>query len=145
MTYKSWFDAHAIKHKKLVTKLLAQNFTQEEIIKYFDFDNMVKEENDFCLLYQTNTKCHELEKLNCYLCACPHFRFHDDGIEKIEEKTKYSFCAIEAKDGKEAIYGDSIHHDCSQCAIPHKTSYVTKNFNLDWREIMKKSLMKQNH
>ena len=120
----------------MVDKLLTQNFTQEQIIAYFDFDNMVKKENDFCLLYQTNTKCHAIEKLNCYLCACPHFRFHDDGIEKIEEKTKYSFCAIDAKNGSEATYGVAIHHDCSQCEIPHSASYIRKNFNLDWKSSM---------
>ena len=146
MTYKSWFDAHAIKHKKLVTKLLAQNFTQEQIIAYFDFDNMVKEENDFCLLYQTNTKCHDVKNLNCYLCACPHFRFNDAGIEQIEEKTKYSFCAIDAKDGAQATYGDALHHDCSQCTIPHSKSYIKKKFSFDWESIMNECYFtKQNH
>ncbi len=65
MSYSGWFESHAIKHKKIVDKLVAKNYTQEQIIEYFEFENLVKEENDFCLLYKTNTKCHEMESLNC--------------------------------------------------------------------------------
>ncbi len=43
---------------------------------------MVEKENDFCLLYKDNKKCHDYEDLNCYLCACPYFRFDDEGISK---------------------------------------------------------------
>ena len=47
MSYASWFERHAKKHKKIVDKLLAKNFSQDEIIEYFDFDNMVKNEQNF--------------------------------------------------------------------------------------------------
>ena len=54
MSYSSWFDAHATKHKKIVDKLVAKGYDTQEIINYFDFDNMVKEEFDFCPLYKDN-------------------------------------------------------------------------------------------
>ena len=150
MSYKSWFDSHAQKHKKIMDKLLAPQGhlslrsgtcgnTKEQIIKYFEFENMVKEEPDFCPLYCENKKCHAVEYLNCYLCACPNFRFSDKGVEKVEEKTKYSFCAIDSKEGKAGVYGDAIHQDCSNCTVPHAKSYVEKYFDLDWKNIMKDS------
>lgn len=137
MSYKSWFDQHAAKHKIIVDKLLAKEFTKEQIIEYFDFETMVKEEPDFCPLYAENKKCHEMETLNCYLCACPNFRFDDKGIKKVDENTQYSFCAIESKDGMQGVYGDKIHQDCSKCTVPHHKSYIEKNFDLEWKKIMK--------
>jgi len=138
MSYKTWFDEHAAKHKKIVDKLLEKEFTKEQLIEYFDFDNMVKEEPDFCPLYADNKKCHDMESLNCYLCACPNFRFDDKGIKKVGENTQYSFCDIESKDGKQGIYGDKIHQDCSKCGVPHHKSYVLKNFDFEWKKAMKK-------
>lgn len=138
MGYKSWFDNHAKKHKKIVDKLVAEGLTKEQIIDYFDFDNMVEKENDFCPLYKENKKCHDMESLNCYLCACPNFRFNDEGIKKVEEKTQFSFCAIESKDGEQGVYGEKIHQNCSGCKVPHHRSYVEKNFDLDWKKIMQK-------
>lgn len=138
MTYTQWYDAHANKHKLVVRKLLKKNYSKEEIVKYFDFENMLKHESDFCLLYKENKKCHDIESLNCYLCACPHFRFKDEGIQKVEKNIQYSFCEIESKDGSLGVYGDTIHQDCSQCKIPHRTSYINKNFDFDWKTIMKK-------
>jgi len=137
MGYKKWFSEHAQKHKLIVDKLLAKNYSKEQIIDYFDFDNMVKMENDFCPLYAENKKCHNMESLNCYLCACPNFRFDDAGIEKVEEKTKYSFCGIDSKDGRVGVYGDKIHQDCSGCGVPHHRSYVEKHFDHDWTKVMK--------
>ena len=138
MTYKEWFDDFANKHQSIVQKLIAQGLQKNEIINYFDFNNMVKNENDFCLLYKEPKKCHDIEALNCYLCACPHFRFNDEGVEKIETKTKYSFCSIDSKDGTLGTYGETIHQDCSLCKVPHHRSYIEKNFDYDWKKIMYK-------
>lgn len=137
MSYKEWFEQHAHKHKKIVDKLVAKGYSEDKIIEYFDFDNMVKEENDFCPLYKDNKKCHDMKNLNCYLCACPHFRFDDKGIEEKGSKTLYSFCEIESKNGKEITYEQSIHQDCSDCSVPHTKAYVKKNFDLDWKNIMR--------
>ena len=138
MTYQEWFENHANKHKQIVSKLITKNFTKEQIIEYFDFENMVKQEKDFCLLYADNKKCHEMESLNCYLCACPYFRFDDAGIKKVGENTQYSFCDIESKDGSQGVYSNKIHQDCSNCTIPHHKKYIEKNFDLDWKVIMQK-------
>ena len=138
MSYTSWFNEHALKHKKIVDKLVEKNYTQEQIIDYFDFDSMVENENDFCPLYKDNKKCHDMESLNCYLCACPNFRFDDAGIKAVGNNTQYSFCNIDSKDGRQGIYGDKIHQDCSKCTVPHHKAYVEKNFDLDWQKIMSK-------
>lgn len=136
MSYISWFNDHADKHKKIIDKLLKRGFSQREIIDYFDFENMCKEESDFCPLYAEHKKCHEMESLNCYLCACPNFRFNDAGFALVDTKTKYSYCSIDSKDGAVGIYGDAIHQDCSKCSVPHHRAYVLKHFDLDWRECM---------
>ncbi|PHS58301.1 MAG: hypothetical protein COB17_03515 [Sulfurimonas sp.] len=141
MGYNDWFDKHAIKHKTIVDKLIAKNFTKEEIIDYFEFDNMLKKEVDFCPLYAKNKKCHDTKYLNCYLCACPNFRFNDEGIQKVKNKTQYSFCGIDSKDGRQGIYGVKIHQDCTKCTVPHKKEYVLKHFDYEWKKVMHKCIL----
>jgi len=138
MGYTEWFEKHADKHKNIVTKLQKKSFTKEEIIEYFDFENMKVHEQNFCPLYAKNKKCHDMKSLNCYLCACPNFRFNDKGIKKIKEATQFSFCAIDSKDGRQGVYGSKIHQDCSKCSVPHHKEYVTKHFDLDWKKMMLK-------
>ena len=138
MAYSDWFNKHSQKHKKIVEKLLEKSYSQEQIIDYFDFENMKNEEIDFCPLYAKDKKCHDMESLNCYLCACPNFRFKDEGIKKIESATQFSFCAIESKDGRQGVYGEKIHQDCSKCSVPHHKEYVSKHFDLDWKKMMQK-------
>ena len=137
MSYISWFEEHAAKHKKILNKLLKKGYNKEQIIDYFDFENMAKEENEFCPLYAQNKKCHDMESLNCYLCACPNFRFDDEGVQKIKNNTQYSFCSIDSKDGSQGVYGEAIHQDCSKCGVPHHRSYVEKHFDLEWKAMMK--------
>ncbi len=134
MSYRTWFNNHADKHKNIVTKLIEKNYSQEQIIEYFDFENMVKNEVDFCPLYKKNQKCHDMKSLNCYLCACPNFRFNDDGLGQYNEFKILSRCNIH--NGKEFARKGVIHHDCSSCSVPHHTSYIQKHFDLDWKNIM---------
>ncbi len=136
MSYASWFEQHAAKHKKIVDKLVALGYNEEQIVEYFDFDNMVKEENDFCPLYKEPKKCHDMESLNCYLCACPNFRFNDNGLGRYNEFKILSECDI--NNGEKFMGKGVIHHDCSSCTVPHHKAYVLKNFDLDWKKIMKK-------
>ena len=138
MTYQEWFDAHASKHAAIMKKLT--HLSDEEVIKYFRFENMVIHENDFCLLYAQNKKCHDIEHLNCYWCACPYFRFNDQGLEVIEDKTLYSTCSIHCKEGAQFVSDKSIHQDCTRCLIPHQEKIFKKEFNRDWRTTMKKSI-----
>ncbi len=146
MTYRSWYEEQADRHKAVMKKLLEKGLTKEEIIAYFDFENMVKEEPDFCPLYTEKNsdgtlgkKCHEMKRLNCYLCACPNFRFNDEGLSQQAGKTLFSRCAIDSKDGVQGVYGNTIHQDCSNCAVPHHLRYIEKHYDEDWKKIMKES------
>ncbi|MEA3498478.1 MAG: hypothetical protein U9R16_05395 [Campylobacterota bacterium] len=125
MSYKTWYEKHSLKHKKIVDKL--SHLSDDEIIEYFDFENMKIKEKDFCPLYEKNQKCHDMENLNCYLCACPNFRVGD----------KKSFCSIDSKYGGIIETKDYTHQDCSKCAIPHGVPYINKNFDRSWSIIMK--------
>ena len=128
MSYQSWHQEHAQKHKKLLEKL--KELSDEEIIEYFTFENMVVKEPDFCPLYKENRKCHDMENLNCYFCACPNFR--------VEEKK--STCSIKSKDGGSIEAPDGfIHQDCSKCTVPHKEEYIKQHFSRDWLKVMDKN------
>ncbi len=134
MSYSSWFQAHGEKHKKIIDKL--SHLSDNELIKYFRFDNMVKHEPDFCPLYAKNKKCHDNEELNCYFCACPNFRFKDEGFETIEERTLFSTCNIDSKDGSQYISDTAIHQNCAGCFVPHSEAYIKKHFTRDWFKAM---------
>ncbi|NOZ90378.1 MAG: hypothetical protein GXO60_03725 [Epsilonproteobacteria bacterium] len=135
MNYKSWFNKHGKKHQEIIKKL--SHLSDDELIEYFRFENMVKNEPDFCPLYDKNKKCHDIEELNCYLCACPNFRFDDNGFEQIENRTLFSKCSINSKDGREFKSENAIHQNCSGCLVPHHKNYIKENFSRDWFEIMK--------
>ena len=135
MSYINWFNEHGSKHTKIIKKLT--NKTKEEIIEYFKYENMVKNEPDFCPLYVKNRRCHSMENLNCYLCACPNFRFKDSvGFKKKKEKKLLSYCSIDSKDGRELETKDAIHQNCTNCLVPHKEKLIKKIFNKNWFEIM---------
>lgn len=135
MRYEEWFEQHAQKHQKIVEKLLAKGLTQEQIIDYFEYENMAKEEIDFCPLYKMGKKCHDMEKLNCYLCGCPNFRFNDNGLDTYNSMKILSHCDIH--NGSTIGRGGTIHQDCSKCTVPHHKAYVSKNFDFDWKKVMK--------
>ncbi|WP_458701330.1 hypothetical protein ACKGJI_04250 [Sulfurospirillum sp. 1307] len=137
MTYSQWVKEHAKKHQKILKKL--KDKSDDEVVEYFFYENMQKNEKDFCLLYSEHKKCHDMKNLNCYLCACPYFRFRDGGFDKIGGKTIYSFCSINSKHGKTFETDDAIHQDCSECIIPHKKNFIKKVFGRNWSEIMKDS------
>jgi len=135
MSYSTWFQTHGEKHKAIMDKLSTLN--DEEVITYFRFDNMVKNEPDFCPLYKDNKQCHDMPELNCYLCACPNFRFKDEGFKQIDNKTLFSTCDIDSKDGSQYISDDAIHQNCAGCLVPHHEAYIKKVFKRDWFEVMK--------
>ncbi len=87
-------------------------------------------EKDFCVLYAKDKKCHDMEKLNCYLCACPNFRV-DSKSSTCNINSVYGG-SIEGKDG-------FIHQDCSKCTVPHKVDFIKENFSRDWNKIMSNS------
>ena len=135
MSYNQWFQEHAAKHRAIMEKLTA--LSDQEVIDYFRFENMVQNEKEFCPLYAENKKCHDTPELNCYLCACPNFRFNDKGFKKEEEKTLFSTCSIESPDGDRYISESAIHQNCAGCIVPHRESYIRKVFDRDWLAIMK--------
>jgi Zn-finger protein len=127
MTYKQWFEDFSAKHKDIVDKLLLENYSKEQIIDYFDYENMVINEPYFCPLFKENKKCHNTEDLNCYLCGCPNFRLYD---------TKSS-CSVNSSNGSTIQGKDGfIHQDCSNCTIPHNKTFVKEHFNFKWKIIM---------
>jgi hypothetical protein len=136
MTYEEWFIQQGTLHANVMKKLTDKSV--DEVIEYFKFENMVKNEPDFCPLYKDNKKCHDMEDLNCYLCACPNFRFKMEGFEKTDDgKTLFSVCSIKSRDGSQFIGDDYIHQNCSGCIVPHRAKYIKKNFNRNWFEVMK--------
>jgi len=135
MSYSSWFQSHGEKHKEIVDRL--SHLSDDQLIEYFRFENMVKNEPEFCPLYAKNKKCHENEELNCYLCACPNFRFKDEGFEEKEKRTLYSKCNINSKDGSQYLSDNAIHQNCAGCFVPHSEAYIQKHFSRDWFKIMR--------
>lgn len=127
MTYEEWKIDNETKRKNLIINLYKKGKPPEKIIEYFVYENMQKAEPTFCGLYMDNTKCHDTNDLNCFFCGCPYFIFSDSGIDKIEDKTLFSKCEINAKQGAQFISDESIHHDCTGCEIPHKSSFAKKN------------------
>ena len=136
MTYLEWFENHAKKHSQIIKKLKGKS--KQEIIEYFKFENMVKNEPNFCPLYQKNRKCHDLEYLNCYFCGCPYFRFLPNA-----SKGKVSYCSIDSKYASFTKGTEKIHLDCSNCKVPHTKGFVSKNFDLDWKNAMKETSLFQ--
>ncbi len=137
MTYSHWSATHASKHTVIMSKLT--HLSDAEVIEYFLFENMVEKEVDFCLLYASNKKCHEVENLNCYWCACPYFRFNDGGLSMHDDKILYSICSIDSKEGAQFVHDNAIHQDCTACLIPHKEKNIRDNFNRSWRSTMEKT------
>ncbi|MBD3808292.1 MAG: hypothetical protein IE880_06200 [Epsilonproteobacteria bacterium] len=136
MSYDAWFQEHGKKHKKIIDKL--EHLSDDELIAYFRFENMVKNEPDFCPLYKEHKQCHEHDGLNCYFCACPNFRFNDAGFEVQEQRTLFSYCDIDSKDGDQYKLDNAIHQNCAKCFVPHSEAYIKKHFTRDWFEAMHK-------
>lgn len=132
MTYTEWVNDHAIKHQTIMQKLT--DLCDDEVIEYFRFENMLIAEPDFCPLYAEGKKCHDIASLNCYLCACPHFVFDDDGLYHDKGHTTYSKCSIDSKKATLFTSDTATHLDCSACILPHNEKYVKKHFSRDWLE-----------
>ena len=54
MTYEEWFLNQAKLHKTIMNKL--EDKSIDEMIEYFKYENMKKNEPDFCPLYKLNKK-----------------------------------------------------------------------------------------
>ena len=103
---------------------------QEQVDDIFNdiFSDITKYTKNLNLLYvEDNKKCHDIEELNCYFCACPNFRVD----------SKKSFCNIDSKYGGTIKTQDFTHQDCSKCSVPHSKEYIKRYFDRDWKIIMK--------
>lgn len=129
MSYFEWFTKHNQKHNTVIEKLKQQGFSKEQIIDYFVYENMAISESIFCPLYVKNIKCHNASYLNCFFCACPYFRFDDEGLEKKEGLVVKSQCAIDSLKALKFIHEGVEHLDCSKCTVPHSKSFVQKHFD----------------
>lgn len=128
MTYDKWKTEHDIKVEIIINKLESMNMTTDEIIEYFSFDNMVKKENSFCLLYQDNKKCHPIDNLNCLFCACPYFKFNTEGLRVLEGNKKLmSDCTINSRFKDDFEYDNKVHCDCTKCFVPHSKGFAMRN------------------
>lgn len=134
MGYQNWMKTFSSKHTEIIARLQTAGFTVQEMIDYFEFENMRIHETSFCPLYAKNQKCHDTEYLNCFLCGCPLFRADDQGLSYEGENTVYSKCNI----GKGSFSGKNgkIHQNCSNCIIPHRKKFINAYFNTDWKQIM---------
>ena len=56
MTYEEWFLNQAKLHKTIMNKLEGKSI--DETIEYFKYDNMKKNEPDFCPLYNLTQLSH---------------------------------------------------------------------------------------
>ncbi len=134
MSYRAWFQQHGQKHAAILARLTERS--DEEVIGYFAYDNMVIHEPDFCPLYAEGKRCHPMKNLNCYLCACPHFRFDDHGLKHADGITIKSMCAIDAAGGEPLEHDGVIHHNCTGCLLPHRVAFIRRHFQRDWFRVM---------
>lgn len=127
MTYAEWQTAHEAKRDTLQKQLESEGLTPEQVIDYFDFDNMVEAQPDFCGLYPSKKKCHDIPKLNCYLCGCPHFRVLEP-VQTITGKKVHSICSVNSKNTANFEVDNNVHCDCSNCTIPHTKRIALKYY-----------------
>jgi Zn-finger protein len=132
MRYSDWYEKFVQRRDDIVDKLPLSD--ARTVADYFDYDNISRKDISFCPLFERGVKCHDMESLNCYFCACPYFRFDDDGLDEVDGKRLYSICTIDAPRGKRLIRGDVIHQDCSECTIPHSKSFVMKRLGKNGSE-----------
>ncbi len=137
MSYFNWFVKHGAKHNAIIAKLKAQGASKSTIIEYFTFENMLLCEPTFCFLYANKQKCHTMRYLNCYWCACPHFRFNDEGLREENGLVIKSECAIHSRKSALFVHEGIAHLDCSACTLPHTKAFIQKHFHEHWQTLMK--------
>jgi len=128
MTYKSWHDDHRAKRNALISDLKVSGLSDDEIVHYFRWTNMVKVQKEYCGLYKDMKKCHTLNELNCLFCACPYFVYSDEGLDVQEDGVLYSKCSIDSRLGTTFEYDNCLHQDCTLCLIPHTKHFAFKYF-----------------
>lgn len=131
MTYQQWLEDFKENRKNVLYKL--KDLKDEEVYEYFLYDNMVKNEPNYCGLYALGTKCHQMDDLNCFNCGCPHFQVLEEPLDIYEDQKVYkvqSTCKIGSRHSgmfkSETVDGNEMHCDCSNCTVPHKKKPTLK-------------------
>jgi hypothetical protein len=125
MTYTDWRTSHDDKVKVILDRLENEGYNKEDVVKYFEFENMVEKEPSFCLLYAEKKKCHDIPNLNCLYCACPYFKFNEDGLRELDgNRMLMSDCTIGSRFSGEFAYDGKVHCDCTNCHIPHSKGFA---------------------
>jgi len=126
VSYDEWLKEFKAKRSEIVRRLVADGYSDREIAAYFEFDNMKVKQDKFCPLYSQNKKCHNVEYLNCFNCACPYFEIIDEPIE-IDDRKLVSWCTIDSKYAKLFVDdNDNVHCDCTDCTVPHTKKSAVK-------------------
>ena len=129
MTYSEWYSQHHAKRITIQQKLEGWGLTPAQVIDYFSYDNMRVHEPSFCPLYAHSTKCHDIPSLNCYLCACPHFKCSDTPLHTTPDGQKVlSTCSINSRHATTFTVDNNSHCDCSSCTIPHTAKAALKHY-----------------
>ena len=124
MGYDEWYRSFVSARAQILSSLETNDI--ETAAEYFEYDRLSLSHPSFCPLFEKGQRCHDMQKLNCFFCACPYFVYDDNGLYEKEGKTVYSRCSINAPEGREFVGADSIHQDCSGCIIPHKRAFIIK-------------------
>jgi Zn-finger protein len=80
-----------------------------ELLEKHDYERKKIDDPKGCPHYEQNTKCHNMEDLNCYFCFCP----------KYDRSVKEGGCKINSPEGKYVEGLDGKIFDCSDCNFPH--------------------------
>ncbi len=114
---QKWFKEFTKKRAEIVKKNHLEN--PQQIADSFTFKNMKVLKPDFCPLYKTNERCHEMseEELICFFCGCPYY---DCDIWD-EERKEFGGCKINSPYGLRNEYG---YWDCSNCILPHTKKFL---------------------
>tara|TARA_Y100000310_G_C20640218_1_gene793489 strand:+ start:672 stop:1106 length:435 start_codon:yes stop_codon:yes gene_type:complete len=129
---KNWEKEHFRKillELKLELKKTEIDFSLDnldEIIKQTSFEVRSRNYSHECPYYVSNKKCHDLEDLNCFLCACPNYN----------SGSLIGGCEIESKSGKWHYHKNLPKGkvwDCFDCSVNHSSGevrdYIEKNFD----------------
>jgi Zn-finger protein len=81
----------------------------EERIDTYSYENQRKINPNGCVHYLENTRCHDMEELNCFFCLCP----------KYDRTVKEGACRINSPDSKYIDNHEGKILDCSDCGFPH--------------------------
>lgn len=102
------------------------------IIDYMSFEKRSKRNPSLCPQYQGENPepCHDVEDLNCLLCACPNY----------ESWRLEGGCKINSKKGK-FHYHENLPigkiWDCSDCKINHTLKEIENYLLKDLEKLMK--------